>query len=190
MKQKKNKGSNDKNKQEEPKKIIARPGTLKRKHQVRSFLEHMPKDEHEDIFNDTEFEHKRIKLPSLSGSREDSDDFFKLQTNPTTPSSIIFPDTKTPQWNHISPRMLEPTDGASNDQYVYQLQKKSKMKNWSNVNRKPKQTFLMTPSRLKSSHLPHKGRQKSNITNLFQDRVNLQSDDEKEDEDYYFSNSE
>lgn len=190
VKQKKNKGSNDKNKQEEPKKIIARPGTLKRKHQVRSFLEHMPKDEHEDIFNDTEFEHKRIKLPSFSGSREDSDDFFKLQTNPTTPSSIIFPDTKTPQWNHISPRMLEPTDGASNDQYVYQLQKKSKMKNWSNVNRKPKQTFLMTPSRLKSSHLPHKGRQKSNITNLFQDRVNLQSDDEKEDEDYYFSNSE
>lgn len=106
VKQKKNKGSGDKNKQEEPKKIIARPGTLKRKLQVRSFLEHMPKDEHEDIFNDTEFEHKRIKLPSFSGSREDSDDFFKLQTNPTTPSSIIFPDTKTPQWNHISPRML------------------------------------------------------------------------------------
>lgn len=52
-----------------------------------------------------------MQLPSFSGSREDSDDFFKLQTNPTTPSSIIFPDTKTPQWNHISPRMLEPTDG-------------------------------------------------------------------------------
>ncbi|XP_051884636.1 mis18-binding protein 1 isoform X2 [Pristis pectinata] len=189
VKQKKKKYSSNKNKQEESRKIIARTGTLKRKQQVRSFLEHMPKDDHEDLFNDTELQHKRIKLPSFSGSQEDSGDFFKLQTNPTTPSSLIFPTAKTPQWNHISPRMLAPTDGASNDKYVFQLQKKSKMKNWSKVKKKSKQTFLMTPYRFKSSHLTE-GPQKSKITQLFQDRKNLQSDDDKEDEDYYFSNSE
>ncbi|XP_062918759.1 mis18-binding protein 1 isoform X2 [Mobula hypostoma] len=187
-KQKKKKCSSNENKQGEPKKIIARAGTLKRKQQVRSFLEHIPKDDHEDLFNDIELQHKRIKLPSFSG-QEDGDDFFKLQANPTTPSSIIFPIAKTPQWNHISPRMLAPTDGASNDKYVYQLQKKSKTKNWSKVKKKSKQTFLMTPYRFKSSRVTE-GQQKGNITKLFQDRKTVQSDDDKEDEDYYFSNSE
>ncbi|XP_072895720.1 mis18-binding protein 1 isoform X1 [Hemitrygon akajei] len=188
VKQKKKKRSSNENKQEEPKNITARAGTLKRKQQVRSFLEHIPKDDREDLFNDTEFQHKRIKLPSFSG-QEDGDDFFKLQANPTTPSSIIFPIAKTPQWNHISPRMLAPTDGASNDKYVHQLQKKSKMKNWSKVKKKSKQTFLMTPYRLKSSRVTE-GQQKCNITKLFQDRKTIQTDDDKEDEDYYFSNSE
>uniref|UniRef100_UPI00398E9104 mis18-binding protein 1 isoform X2 n=1 Tax=Pristiophorus japonicus TaxID=55135 RepID=UPI00398E9104 len=141
VKPKKKKCSNNKNKQEEPGKIIARTGTLKRKQQVRSFLEHLPKDDHEDLFNDAVVQHKRIKLPSFPSSQEDDDDFM-LQTNPPTPSSVIFPLAKTPQWNHISPRMLGPTDSANNDKYVFQLQKKCKMKSWSKVKKKTVETGI------------------------------------------------
>ncbi|XP_069772469.1 mis18-binding protein 1 isoform X2 [Narcine bancroftii] len=152
VKQKK-KYSSNKNKQEEPSKITASIGTLKRKQQVRAFLEQMPKDDHDDLFNDAELQHKRIKLPNFSIDQEESDDFFKLCTTPTTPSSIVFPSAETPQWNHISPRLLETIDSASNDKYVFQLQKKSKMKNWSKVKKKSKQTDSITPSRIKSSCL-------------------------------------
>ncbi|XP_072347220.1 mis18-binding protein 1 isoform X2 [Scyliorhinus torazame] len=60
VKQKKKCSSNE-NKKEEPVKIVARIGTLKRKQQVRSFMEHLAKDDHEDLFNDTVLQHKRIK---------------------------------------------------------------------------------------------------------------------------------
>ncbi|XP_067894978.1 mis18-binding protein 1 isoform X2 [Heterodontus francisci] len=188
VKQKKKKCSSNKNKQEGPVKIVARTGTLKRKQQVRSFLEHLPKEDHEDLFSDTVLQHKRIKLPNFPSSQDEDDDFI-LQTNPTTPSSVIFPLAKTPQWNHISPRMLGPTDSANNDKYVFQLQKKCKMKNWSKVNKKSKPSFFMTPSRSKSSCFVE-GPQKSNIGKLFKNGKNPQSDDDKEDEDYYFSDTE
>ncbi|XP_059505073.1 mis18-binding protein 1 isoform X2 [Stegostoma tigrinum] len=191
VKQKKNSTSN-KNKQEEPVKIIARVGTLKRKHQVRSFLEHLPKEDHEDLFSDTVFQHKQIKLPSFPSSQEDDDDDFMLQTNPTTPTSIFFPLAKTPQWNHISPRMLGPTNSDNNDKYVFQLQKKCKMKNWSKVSKRSKPELCMSPTRSKSPHLIEDkrttpGAQTSNIGKIFQNREDAQSDDDTEDEDYYFS---
>ncbi|XP_020384369.2 mis18-binding protein 1 [Rhincodon typus] len=186
VKQKKNSTSN-KNKQEEPVKIIARVGTLKRKQQVRSFLEHLPKEDHEDLFSDTVFQQKQIKLPSFPSSQEDDDDDdFMLQTNPTTPTSVIFPLAKTPQWNHISPRMLGPTNSANNDKYVFQLQKKCKMKNWSKVSKRSKPELCMSPTRSKSPHLIE-GAQKSNIGKIFKNREDAQSDDDTEDEDYYFS---
>ncbi|GCC24781.1 hypothetical protein chiPu_0003183 [Chiloscyllium punctatum] len=185
VKQKKKCSSNE-NKQGDPVKIVAHIGTLKRKQQVRSFLEQLPKEDHEDLFNDAVLQHKRIKLPSFPSSQEeDDDDDFMLQTNPTTPNSVIFPLAKTPQWNHISPRMLGPTDSANNDKYVFQLQKKSKMKNWSKVPKRSKPEFCMTPTRSKSSHL-FEGAQKSNIGTVFKSREDTQSDD-TEDEDYYFS---
>ncbi|XP_072424547.1 mis18-binding protein 1 isoform X2 [Chiloscyllium punctatum] len=171
VKQKKKCSSNE-NKQGDPVKIVAHIGTLKRKQQVRSFLEQLPKEDHEDLFNDAVLQHKRIKLPSFPSSQEeDDDDDFMLQTNPTTPNSVIFPLAKTPQWNHISPRMLGPTD--------------SKMKNWSKVPKRSKPEFCMTPTRSKSSHL-FEGAQKSNIGTVFKSREDTQSDD-TEDEDYYFS---
>ncbi|XP_041070635.1 mis18-binding protein 1 isoform X1 [Carcharodon carcharias] len=184
VKQKK-KCSSNKNKQEESVKIVAQIGTLKRKQQVRSFLECLPKDDHEDLFNDMVLQHKRIKLPSFPSNQED-DDNFTLQTNPTTPSSVIFPLAKTPQWNHISPRMLGPTDTANDDRYVYQLQRKCKKKNWSKVHKKLKPAFCTSPSRSKSSCLKE-GAERSNIRKLLKNGENPPSDDDKEDEDYYFS---
>ncbi|NXJ65194.1 M18BP protein, partial [Rostratula benghalensis] len=46
----------------EPVAITARVGTLKRKQQVRDFLDHMPKDNHDDIFTATPFQNRRIRV--------------------------------------------------------------------------------------------------------------------------------
>ncbi|NWW43733.1 M18BP protein, partial [Pedionomus torquatus] len=46
----------------EPVAITARVGTLKRKQQMRDFLEHLPKDNHDDIFTATPFQSRRIRV--------------------------------------------------------------------------------------------------------------------------------
>ncbi|NXP10359.1 M18BP protein, partial [Thinocorus orbignyianus] len=46
----------------EPVAITARAGTLKRKQQMRDFLEHLPKDNHDDIFTATPFQSRRIRV--------------------------------------------------------------------------------------------------------------------------------
>ncbi|KFQ23715.1 Mis18-binding protein 1, partial [Merops nubicus] len=46
----------------EPAAITAKVGTLKRKQQMRDFLEHLPKDDHEDIFTATPFQSRRVKV--------------------------------------------------------------------------------------------------------------------------------
>ena len=42
--------------------ITAKVGTLKRKQQIRNFLEHMPKDDHDDIFTSSPMQNKRVKV--------------------------------------------------------------------------------------------------------------------------------
>ncbi|NXM65788.1 M18BP protein, partial [Serilophus lunatus] len=42
--------------------ISAKVGTLKRKQQMREFLEHLPKDNHEDIFTATPFQNRRVRV--------------------------------------------------------------------------------------------------------------------------------
>ncbi|NWW82434.1 M18BP protein, partial [Climacteris rufus] len=42
--------------------ITARVGTFKRKQQMREFLEHLPKDNHDDIFTTTPFQSRRVKV--------------------------------------------------------------------------------------------------------------------------------
>ncbi|NWR93831.1 M18BP protein, partial [Furnarius figulus] len=42
--------------------ITARVGTLKRKQQMREFLEHLPKDNHDDVFTATPFQNRRVKV--------------------------------------------------------------------------------------------------------------------------------
>ncbi|NXH18250.1 M18BP protein, partial [Bucco capensis] len=46
----------------EPVAITAKVGTLKRKQQMRDFLDHLPKDNHEDIFMATPFQNRRVKV--------------------------------------------------------------------------------------------------------------------------------
>ncbi|NXP17636.1 M18BP protein, partial [Scytalopus superciliaris] len=42
--------------------ITAKVGTLKRKQQMRDFLEHLPKDNHDDVFTATPFQNRRVKV--------------------------------------------------------------------------------------------------------------------------------
>ncbi|KGM00344.1 Mis18-binding protein 1, partial [Charadrius vociferus] len=42
--------------------ITAKMGTLKRKQQMRDFLDHLPKDNHDDIFTATPFQNRRVKV--------------------------------------------------------------------------------------------------------------------------------
>ncbi|NWU67733.1 M18BP protein, partial [Pterocles burchelli] len=46
----------------EPVAITAKMGTFKRKQQMRDFLEHLPKDNHDDIFTATPFQGRRVKV--------------------------------------------------------------------------------------------------------------------------------
>ncbi|NWX89304.1 M18BP protein, partial [Nothoprocta pentlandii] len=48
--------------EKEPVMVTAKVGTLKRKQQMRDFLEHMPKDNHDDIFTATPFQNRRVKV--------------------------------------------------------------------------------------------------------------------------------
>ncbi|XP_064515789.1 mis18-binding protein 1 isoform X2 [Pseudopipra pipra] len=87
--------------------ISARVGTLKRKQQMREFLEHLPKDNHDDVFTTTPFQNRRVKLPPL---RNDDPEDFSLGELSLSPSSAVFPLAKTPQCEHISPGMLAPVN--------------------------------------------------------------------------------
>ncbi|NXQ22804.1 M18BP protein, partial [Peucedramus taeniatus] len=42
--------------------IIAKVGTLKRKQQMREFLEQLPKDNHDDVFTATPFQNRRVQV--------------------------------------------------------------------------------------------------------------------------------
>ncbi|NXF94813.1 M18BP protein, partial [Eubucco bourcierii] len=42
--------------------ITAKVGTFKRKQQMRDFLDHLPKDNHDDVFTATPFQNRRVKV--------------------------------------------------------------------------------------------------------------------------------
>ncbi|NXP42484.1 M18BP protein, partial [Leiothrix lutea] len=42
--------------------ITAKVGTLKRKQQMREFLEQLPKDDHDDVFTATPFQRRRVQV--------------------------------------------------------------------------------------------------------------------------------
>ncbi|NXT76984.1 M18BP protein, partial [Zapornia atra] len=46
----------------EPLVITAKVGTFKRKQQMRHFLDHLPKDDHDDVFTATPFQSRRVKV--------------------------------------------------------------------------------------------------------------------------------
>ncbi|KFR17622.1 Mis18-binding protein 1, partial [Opisthocomus hoazin] len=48
--------------EKEPVTITAKVGTFKRKQQMRDFLDHLPKDNHDDIFTATPFQSRRVKV--------------------------------------------------------------------------------------------------------------------------------
>ncbi|XP_035388835.1 mis18-binding protein 1 isoform X2 [Electrophorus electricus] len=134
-------------KPDEPRKetaqITAKVGTLKRKKQMWEFLDHMPKENHDDIFTASPMHNKQIKLPVWS-TNGDEPDFSQLQ-NPQTPTSSIFASVKTPQCLHITPGMMGPINRNNNDKYIYQLQKVKKQGKYGRK-ASPKERFTPVPS--------------------------------------------
>ncbi|NXL33038.1 M18BP protein, partial [Glaucidium brasilianum] len=47
---------------QEPAAVTAKVGTFKRKQQVRALLEHLPRDNHDDVFTATPFQSRRVKV--------------------------------------------------------------------------------------------------------------------------------
>ncbi|XP_065542722.1 mis18-binding protein 1 [Lathamus discolor] len=131
-------GKSEQKDKKEPVTITAKVGTLKRKKQMRDFLEHLPKDNHDDVFTATPFQNRKVKLPTFWGSQDDDDDAFALTDNPITPSSAVLPTAKTPQCEHISPGMLVPINRNDYDKYVFRMQKNTQGSRgtWDNVKKK------------------------------------------------------
>uniref|UniRef100_G3SN14 Mis18-binding protein 1 n=1 Tax=Loxodonta africana TaxID=9785 RepID=G3SN14_LOXAF len=170
-------------------KITAKVGTLKRKQQMRTFLEQLPKDDHDDFFSTTPLQNRRVLLPSFQNHQEEDDILPNIDTNPTTPSSVIFPLAKTPQCQHVSPGMLTSINRNDCDKYVFHMQKNHKNNGgivWGNVRKKTVETDFSTPtSRRKTAFSKDLG-DNSSIGKLFTDAMESLDEEEK---DYYFSNS-
>ncbi|KAM4540312.1 mis18-binding protein 1 [Fundulus diaphanus] len=102
--------------------ISARRGTLKRKQQVRQFLEALPREDMDDAFSSEYMKNKRMEIPSLCSS-EDLD-LALSDLEPQTPESSDFLEVKTPQCLHITPGMIGSPSTHTDNRYVFQLQKR------------------------------------------------------------------
>ncbi|XP_025725905.1 mis18-binding protein 1 isoform X2 [Callorhinus ursinus] len=170
-------------------KITAKVGTLKRKQQMRDFLEQLPKDDHDDFFSTTPLQNQRILLPSLQDSAEEDDILPSMDKNPTTPSSVVFPLAKTPQCQHVSPGMLASINRNDCDKYVFRMQKNHKSKGgivWGNIKKKTVETDFSIPTSRKKTLFNKELGENSGIGKLFTNAMESLDEEEKDD---YFSNS-
>ncbi|KAM5177749.1 mis18-binding protein 1 [Callospermophilus lateralis] len=170
-------------------KITAKVGTLKRKQQMRDFLEQLPKDDHDDFFSTTPLQNqKRVLLPSFQDSQDADDILPNMDRNPTTPSSVIFPLAETPQCRHVTPGMLISINRNDCDKYVYRMQKNHKSNGgivWGNVKKKRVETNFSTPTSRKTLFNQDLG-DTSGIGKLL---TNAMEPSDEEEIDDYFSNS-
>ncbi|XP_070777082.1 mis18-binding protein 1 [Enoplosus armatus] len=169
--------------------ISARLGTLKRKQQVRQFLEAMPREDVEDVFSSAYMQNKRFEIPSMCPS--DDHDFTLSDQEPLTPMSTGFPEVKTPQCLHITPGMMGSPNRNNGDKYVYQLQKRMK-KSQFNVCKQasPSKSYTPTPSVKRTM------RRCANTENdtfvvweMFPGHDGALSDSREEEKDFYFSDT-
>lgn len=168
--------------------ISARAGTLKRKQQVRQFLETLPREDVDDAFSSAYMQNKRIEIPSLCSSEDQ--DFAMSELEPQTPMSTCYPEVKTPQCLHITPGMMGSPNANNDDKYVYQLQKRMK-KNQFNVCKKSSSSRKFTPTPSAKRTIRRCGNTEKDTFFVWQmfpgnDGEVSESDEE---EDFYFSDN-
>nr|XP_029544401.1 mis18-binding protein 1 [Oncorhynchus nerka]XP_029544402.1 mis18-binding protein 1 [Oncorhynchus nerka] len=169
----------------EPPRITARKGTLKRKQQVRNLLDHMPKDDHDDIFNSSPMQNKRVKLPTVSPNGKE-DVFMDSEHDPQTPSSSRFPSVKTPQCLHITPGMMGSVNRDKDDRYIYQLQKRMKKGQAKLHKLGAASKYMPTPSAKRVLKRCNTAENDSFVVwEMFPDKDD-HSGESGEEEDYYF----
>ncbi|TDG98875.1 hypothetical protein EPR50_G00204740 [Perca flavescens] len=166
--------------------ISARVGTLKRKQQVRQFLDAMPREDVEDVFNSAAMQNKRFEMPSICQSDQD---FTLSDMEPLTPMSKVFPDVKTPQCLHITPGMMGSPNRNNDDKYIYQLQKRMK-KNQFNVCKQAPSSKSFTPTPSTKRTMRRCGNTENDtfvVWEMFPGNDGALS--ESEEEDFYFSDN-
>ncbi|KAM9355765.1 mis18-binding protein 1 isoform 2-T2 [Pholidichthys leucotaenia] len=165
--------------------ISARVGTLKRKQEVRHFLETMPQENMDDAFSSAYMQNKRFEMPSLCPS--DDHDIAMSDLEPLTPRSTCFPEVKTPQCLAITPGMMGSPNRINDDKYIYKLQKKMK-KNQFDVCKlsAPTKSFTPTPS-VKRSMRRCGNTENDNFVVWEMFPGNNGALSESEEEDFYFS---
>ncbi|KAM9466157.1 mis18-binding protein 1 isoform 2-T2 [Clarias gariepinus] len=164
--------------------ITAKVGTLKRKKQMWDFLDHMPKDDHDDIFAGSPMRSKQIKLPVWS-TKGDEPDFGHLQ-NPQTPSSSMFSSVKTPQCLHITPGMLRSVNRDNNDKYIYHLQKVKRQGNHGRKGSPKQDKFTPVPSVKKTKKRCVAEDDNFVVWNMLSDKNGPAMEEEDEEEEDYF----
>ncbi|XP_048047955.1 mis18-binding protein 1 [Megalobrama amblycephala] len=163
--------------------ITAKAGTLKRRQQMRHFLDHMPKDDHDDVFASSPMHNKQIKLPVFSANGED-EDFSQLQ-NPQTPSSSISTSAKTPQCLHITPGMLGSVNKNNMDKYIFHLQKKQKGQK-RGKKATPMEKLTPTPAVKKTLKRCVAEDDDFVVWNMLSDKdISSRADDSDEEDDYF-----
>ncbi|KAM4013417.1 mis18-binding protein 1 isoform 2-T2 [Anomaloglossus baeobatrachus] len=173
-------------------KITAKVGTLKRKHQMREFLEQLPKDDHDDMFSDKIYQGKRVKLPSFASTDEDY--IFHMEPmDPVTPSISPFPLAATPQCEFLSPGTMTSINRSESDRFMYRFQKDLKRPTflpWGHSHKPSDPLSHTTPTSRRTPFSKKVSRSKgtSDVGKLFNIKDAAASDDEEE-KDYYFSDS-
>nr|XP_046267832.1 mis18-binding protein 1 isoform X2 [Scatophagus argus] len=168
--------------------ISARVGTLKRKQQVRQFLENMPREDVDDLFSSAYMQNKRFEIPSVCLSEDH--DFAMSDLEPMTPMSTGFPKVKTPQCLHITPGMMGSPNRSNDDKYVFQLQKRMK-KSEFDVCKKAATSKSFTPTPSVKRTMRRCGNTENDtfvVWEMFPGNDGALSES-GEEEDYYFSDN-
>nr|XP_019940799.1 PREDICTED: mis18-binding protein 1 [Paralichthys olivaceus] len=168
--------------------ISARVGTLRRKQQVRQFLEAMPRENVDDVFSSAYMQNKRFEMPSMCPSEEH--EFTMSDLEPLSPMSRVYPEVKTPQCLHITPGMMGSPDRENDDKYVYQLQKRMK-KNQFNVCKQAQTSKNFTPKPSMKRTMRRCGNTENDtfvVWEMFPGN-DVAPPESGEEEDYYFSDS-
>ncbi|XP_041828898.1 mis18-binding protein 1 isoform X2 [Melanotaenia boesemani] len=168
--------------------ISARVGTLKRKQQVRQFLESQPREDMDDAFSSAYMQNKRFEIPSLCLS--DDCNFQMSDMEPQTPMSSHYPEVKTPQCLLITPGMMGSPNANRDDKYVYQLQKRMK-KNQFDVCKNSPSSKKFTPTPSLKRRMRRCGNTENDSLVVFEmlGENNGAPSESEEEEDYYFSDN-